>query len=346
MTTEDDWQIDPYLWDPAAPASGDVQAVERALAAARFDRVRRPLRRLPPLPARRPTYGRALFALAASAALLVAGVTAFWSWRWSWPASAPWPVTTEASSSNAMPVRGQLRIDQPMELGATTSARIEIARIGTMRVEPGSALTLSMTSSARHRVLLDRGTVRVRVWAPPGRFAFQTPAGSVIDLGCIFDLSVDSGGTSRVRVDTGWVQLSNGWGEALVPAGASSIMTAAVRPGVPIYDDSRPGFAVGVRALEHPLDEAGRAAAIDAVVQTARARDVLTLLMLANASEDLLKRPLLERAAELLPPPSGVTVEAIVAGNNGQLWRWYGTLDLPPAKSWWLNWRDALPRPR
>jgi hypothetical protein len=346
MITEHDSQIDPYLWDPAAPASGDVEAVERKLAAARFDRVRSPLTRLPVVPARPRGYGRALFALAASSALILAGVSAFWSWRWSWPAGAPWPVTTEVASSNAMPVHGQLRIDQPLELGAATSARIQIARIGTMRVEPGSALTLSLTTSARHRVLLDRGAVRVRVWAPPGRFAFQTPAGSVIDLGCIFDLSVDAGGTSRVRVDTGWVQLNNGWGETLVPAGASSIMTAAARPGVPIYDDAQPGFATSVRVLEHALDEANRAAAIDAVVRTARARDVLTLLMLANASEDRLKLPLLERAAELLPPPSGVTVKAIVAGDNEPLWRWYGTLDLPPAKSWWLNWRDAFPRTR
>jgi hypothetical protein len=346
MTTEDDRQLDAYLWDPAAPASADVEAMERRLAAARFDRVRRPLKLPAPTPARHRGYGRALFAMAASGVLLVAGVSAFWSWRWSWPAGAPWPVTIEGGASGAIPVSGHLRVDQPLELGTAASARVQIARIGTMRVEPGSALTLSETTSARHRVLLDRGAVRVRVWAPPGRFAFQTPAGAVIDLGCIFDLSVDAGGTSGVRVDTGWVQLSNGWGEALLPAGTSSIMTAAARPGVPIYDDAPAGFATNVRALEHPLDEASRAAAVDRVVRAARLRDVLTLLMLANASEDAVKRPLLERAARLLPPPSGVTVEAIVAGDRAQLWRWYGTLDLPPAKSWWLNWRDAFPRPR
>ena len=346
MTAEDDRRIDAYLWDPAAPSSHAVESVERRLAPARFDAARHPLQWPREAPARAHGLGRRLLALAASLVVLVAGLSAFWSWRWAWPAGAPWSVTIDATSPGGARLTSQLKIDERLELGATTSARVEIARIGTMRVEPGSALTLAETTSARHRVLLDHGAVRVRVWAPPGRFAFQTPAGSVIDLGCIFDLSVDAGGTSRVRVETGWVQLANGWGEALVPAGSSSVMTAARRPGVPIYDDAPAPLAMNVRAIEDTTGDAARAPMIDTVVRTARARDVLTLLMLANASSGTMKRPLLERAAQLFPPPSDVTLEAILAGDDAQLWRWYGRLDLPPAKSWWRNWRDALPRLR
>ena len=205
---------------------------------------------------------------------------------------------------------------------------------------------LSETRSTRHRVQLDRGAVRVRVWAPPGRFAFQTPAGSVIDLGCIFELSVDAEGSARVRVDTGWVELANDWGESLVPAGASSTMAAAFKPGVPIYDDAPAMFAANVRTLERTSDDAARVRAIGAIVASARVRDVLTLLVLADAAPPGARRPLLTRAARLFPPPADVSVEAILAGERDQLWRWYGALDVPPAKSWWLNWRDALPRPR
>lgn len=130
------------------------------------------------------------------------------------------------------------------------------------------------------------------------------------------------------------------------PAGSSSVMTAARRPGVPIYDDAPAPFVMNVRASEDTTDDVARVRMIDTVARTARPRDVLTLLMLANASSGALKRPLLERAAQLFPPPSDVTVEAILAGDDAQLWRWYGTLDLPPAKSWWRNWRDAFPRLR
>jgi hypothetical protein len=33
-----------------------------------------------------------------------------------------------------------------------------------------------------------------------------------------------------------------------------------------------------------------------------------------------------------------------VAGDNREIWRWFDALPLPPPKSWWLNWPDALPR--
>jgi FecR-like protein len=349
MRTEDDpqsdHQIDGYLWDPSAPPAPAVQDVERRLAPARFEAVRRPLN-LPATVPRRPRHlDLRLLALAAGIAL-VAGMWAFSAWRWSWPSGAPWPVTIQAGAPGLGETSSRLQLDRRLELGTDTSARVEIARIGTMSVAPGSALILSETRSSRHRVQLDRGSVRVRVWAPPGRFAVETPAGSVIDLGCIFELSVDARGTARLRVDTGWVQLANGWGEALVPAGASSSMSAASRPGVPIYDDAAPAFAAGVRALERAADDATRVQSIGAVVTNARARDVLTLLVLTTVAPESARRPLLDRAARLVPPPANVSVDAILAGDSGQLWRWHQSLDLPPPKSWWLNWRDALPRPR
>jgi hypothetical protein len=296
-----------------------------------------------PLPARRRSFVRPALALAASLLLLAGAGSAFWSWRWSWPEGAPWRVIVDRSSSGAGAQASQLRIDEPLRLDAAASARVDIARIGTMRVEPGSALTLSETASRRHRVMLERGAVRVRIWAPPGRFAFRTPSGFIVDLGCIFDLTVDADGTSHVRVDTGWVQMHNDYGESLVPAGSSSMMRTGVRPAVPVYDDASLEFAAAVRAVEATADEGARSAMVDRVLKTARPRDVLTLLMLANASPASLKRPILERAAQLLPPPPDVSVDEIVGGKSGQLWRWYRKLDLPPVKDWLHNWRDALP---
>ncbi len=329
---------DDYLWNPAAPPDGDVEAVERTLESLRFSSRARPL----VLPQRSHVRWRPLtLAMAASLLLALLSAAAFWRWRESWPAGRAWPVTLQSAST---PGAARLGVDRPLQLDAHTSARVEIARIGSMEVAPGSALTLSQTTASRHRLVLDRGDIRVRVWAPPGRFAVRTPAGEVIDLGCIFDLSVDAAAT-RLRVDTGWVQLANLHGESLLPAGTSATMTRDARPTVPVYDDAAPDFTRAVRAFEGMTDDAARAALTEEIGRHARPRDVITLLVLAHQAPVPYKRPLLERAALLKPPPSGMTVDQVLA-DRSRLWEWYNALDLPPVKSWWRNWRDAFPHAR
>jgi hypothetical protein len=342
--TEDN-RRDAYLWDPAAPPSEEIEAMERRLAAARFDVIRKPLR-LAATSSHIAWFGRRpVFAMAVSLTLaVVIGTAGFLWWRSDWPSGASWKVAIERPSSAGEPVRTQLRLDEPLKLDSTASAQVSIARIGSMHVEPGSALTLVESSSRRHRVMLDQGAVSVRVWAPPGRFAFNTPAGLVLDMGCIFDLKVDEDRVARVQVKTGWVELENGWGETLVPAGASSLMNAAMRPGVPIFDDASSEFRLSVRAFEQAEDDQARSRLTPTVIRTARTRDVLTLMMLANASPVPLKRQFLQRAAQLFPPPPTVTVDAIVGGDKDQLWQWKDTLGLPPVKSWWRNWRDVFPQ--
>jgi len=332
-----------YLWDPAtAPANPDVEALVRRLRPLQFDSRALPL--VLPAPLRQRTWWpRPVLAIAASLAVAAIAVASLWSWRENWPSGRAWPITRTSSDSGPWP--RSLEIDRPFELQAPAPVRVDIARIGEMVVEPGSALTLTETSSSRHRVALDRGTVNVRVWAPPSRFAIQTPAGLVVDLGCIFDLDVDHAGTASLHVSTGWVQLANDWGDTLVPAGASANMTRDVRPNVPLYDDAPSAFKASVRSFERAPDAALRTSLLADITRAARARDVVTLLVLANQSPADLRRPLLERAAALWPPPPDLTIDQILADRD-KLWTWYNTLELPPAKSWWRNWRDAFPRPR
>jgi hypothetical protein len=342
MSAEDERQ-ERYLWDPAAPVDPEVRALEDRLASARFGGRSRSLS-LPTPSLRNPTRLRMAMVLAAAAVLLIAvSLTTYWSWRWSWTAGTAWAAEIDDTTDHRA-VKTSLAVDQPLHLARTTSARVDIARIGTMNVSPESTVTLAETTSGRHRVRLDRGSVSVRIWAPPGMFAFRTPAGTIRDLGCIFDLTVDGEGTARVRVDTGWVQMDNNYGESLVPAGAVADMRPVARPGVPIYRDASDVFAAAVRAAQDGGDTAVRGE-LDTIVHTARRRDVLTLLMLANVTTTDVKRVLLARAAELWPPPSDVSIDAIVSGDRDQLWKWDASLDLPPAKSWWRNWKDALPRP-
>jgi hypothetical protein len=329
-----DDRIDAYLWDPSAPPAPDVQKIEQRLTPLRQpDPVSTPVWPLI-VPARRSRRSW-MIGLAAAASLLVTFGWLAVQWRWSWPAGRAWAV-----SGTTPAVPGQLNVGSALTLSGSERADVSIARIGTMRVEGDAHVTLQSTQGVRHRLSLDRGTVRVRVWAPPGSVVFRTPAGEVIDMGCEFDLTAEAA-RSIVRVRSGWVQLENGIAETLVPAGAVSEMTTSRPPTVPVYEDADPSFIAAVRSLQNP-DAVDRTEALVTIQRLARKRDVLTLLMLiarhAPGSSELATR-----AAELWPPPDGVTVNGVIRGDRDGLWRWRDTLPLPPAKGWLRNWRDALP---
>ena len=334
MTHSPDHCLDAYLWDPSTPPDPSVRAIEAQLAGARFDPASTPLpreTRVPRSAAQRTTGTRWLPGLAAAAAIFIVSGVALAAWRWTWPDGRAWTVAAAPASAPHA-----LAVGTPFAAPESEPALIRIARIGTMRVDGGTALTLRSTRSNRHRLVLEEGAVRVRVWAPPFSVAFHTPAGDVFDLGCEFDLTVDSG-SSHVRVTSGWVQLENVFGESVVPAGASSSMQQDRRPGVAVFDDAPEGFREAVRRLE---DGDG---AIQTILDLARPRDVLTLLQLVQR-DSLGSERLARRAFELAPPPDSDDFARVIAGDRAALDRWMNALPLPALKSgWWWNWRDALP---
>lgn len=318
----EDAVLERYLWDPAAPPADEVVRIERALAPLRYRERRLELpskRRLPP----------AVPWIAAAALLLALGVAGTASWVWSWPAGRAWPVLHGSAPA--------LAVGEAVRVPADESLLVRVARIGWMRVEGDAELSLLATTSNRHRVSLEEGTLRVGVWAPPGSFGVLTPAGEVLDLGCRFLLQADRRET-RVDVTSGWVQLQNAWGESIVPSGAWSSMVSGRVPSAPLYGDAAPGFQAAAGALERQ----GGEEALRTLLATARPRDVLTLLVLATRLPDA-REPLLRRAAELSPPASEELLERALAGDRHAIWAWIRELPLPPPKRWLPNWRDWWP---
>jgi ferric-dicitrate binding protein FerR (iron transport regulator) len=322
-----DKRLDDYLWHAGGDPDPDAAALEGRLSALRFDPAAHPLA----LPSHAPSRRRSLVRLAAAAAIVAIAGAGAWTWRLSWPAGRAW---TLHSSSTAAP----LEVGRIVTLPPAGGAVANVARIGRMRLDGGTSVELRSTTGRRHRLRMTDGRMHVRVWAPPASVVIETPAGEVIDMGCEFVLSVDDD-TSVVQVLSGWVQLENGIDEVLVPAGASTAMTAGRSPGVPVFDDAADEFRRGVRALEG--GDGGDA--IAPIVARARHRDVYTLLQLADRYRFAADR-LLRRAAELSPPPDGITIASILRGNREHLWMWANAQPLPPPKSgWWRYWRDALP---
>jgi hypothetical protein len=340
MTTPTDDRGDNYLWDRSDPVDPSVADLERRLAPLAYDAAARPL--VLKRPHRRL---RAMVLTGAIAASLVLAVGLwYYHWRLAWPANHAWTMVVSEASPWAPVKPGQLGVGEALALQAPASAHIDVARLGTIDATPGTELTVSATESQHHRVQMTKGSVEVRLWAPPGAVAFRTPAGDVIDLGCRFMLTVDPQGLAFLTVRTGWVELDNAYGESLVPAGASSAMQADRRPLVPVYDDAAPEFLNAVRAFERadsdPADRLLRTVTMTKVVRT---RDVLTLLLLAARQQGPARADLVAAAASLVPPPAGVTVSAVNSDDDA-LWKWVDALALPPVKGWWRNWRDALPR--
>jgi hypothetical protein len=327
-----------YLWDRSGPVDPAVADLEARLQSAAFDPTVHPLN-VPPARQAAPGSGRgtvrtALYAAAACMAA-IAALAAFHQWRLRWDTGRPWTINGGASSLN---VGGSLHV-------RTEPATVDIARLGQFTARPGTELTLTSTGPSRHRMTLNRGEIDVRVWAPPGRVAVHTSAGDVIDLGCMFRLSVDDGRAAHVTVDTGWVNLDNVFGNSFVPAGASASMAVGRRPDIPVYDDASVAFRQAVRSLE--LAPAALAPdLVRTIVEDARTRDAVTLLTLSDIPGlgAATRTAVLERLAVLEPPANRATAALTMAGDRDAFWRWHDDLPLPALKNWWANWRDVFPR--
>lgn len=326
-------RLDAYLWDPTAPPDASVAEIERRLAAARFDATVQPLPPGPRDATPRVVHDVRWWAsrLAWAAAIFLVVGAAWATWRWSWPDGRSWDVATSSGSPS------RLVIGATLETDGSESAVVHIARIGIMQVAGDTTLRLRSTASNRHRLVMEDGTVRVRVWAPPFSVSFRTPAGEVSDLGCEFELTVD-GASTRVDVMSGWVQLENLLGETLVPAGAASEMTVGTRPGVPVFTDAPAGFLEAVRSHER---NSADPEPVNRMLELARRRDVYTLLQLVRRSPAGVR--LTGRAAQLFAPPAAVDPARVAAGDVDGLDRWITELPLPSPKSTWLwNWRDGF----
>ncbi len=291
---------DGYLWDRSGPPDPFVERLERHLRPLAFEPAATGAPSATPRAARRPSLARRW--LVAAACVLLATGLGLYRWRLDWPVDRPWPL--QASGDAHLPAR--LAVGEALDLGADDSATARIARLGRLDIRPSTSLTLDATGGGRHWLTLSAGEVSLRVWAPPRAVSIRTPAGTIVDLGCAFDLEVRDN-RAALRVHSGWVEAANAFGESLVPEGAATVMRADRAPGVPIYQDATPAFALAVRAIESAARDAEVDAELDTVGRDARARDVMTVLTLLARQPGPRRGRLAGIAASLVPVPDDVT---------------------------------------
>jgi hypothetical protein len=286
--------------------------------------------------------------LAAAAGVLALGVGALAGLYRSFAAPSHWavlpldgaPTVAGASLTQA----GDLAAGQWLVTDSASRARIAVGRIGTAEVGPGSRVRLERGGILEHRLTLERGRLEAVIAAPPRLFFVETPSALATDLGCAYVLEVDDDGSSRLHVTAGWVELREGDGVSIVPAGLVAEVRAGQRPGTPYLPD----FPEETREALQRLDAGtGTVADLDLVLGALhRPTDYVALRQLSGITLwHLLQRVapaergrVYRRLAALSPAPAGVTMEGILALDRPMLERW--RRDLSPMWS-----EEAVPFP-
>jgi hypothetical protein len=329
-----DEKLNQYLWDGTGEPDPDVVRLEELLGALRTERP------APALPARRTATRRLISVgikgLSAAAALLLVAAAAWFAFTlsgsaWTVQRVAGTPVVDGESISN----RARLGVGEWLVTDAVSRASVAVARIGRVDVDPNTRMQLVESKGREHRMALERGTIHARIWAPPKFFYVNTAAAVAVDLGCAYTLQVDEHGAGLLRVTDGWVGFESQGREAFIPTGAMCATRPGIGPGTPRYEDAPSGYAEALATIDFGApDDPRRAAAYELILSSARRRDALTLWhLLARGTREERAR-VYDRLAELAPPPRGISREAILRGERGELAYWWDTLGVDTG-TWW-----------
>lgn len=257
-----------------------------------------------------------------TAAVFLAAMLASGYWILSRPSRPAWEVTAlnGAPLAGERPLQGlgSLYTGESIETDSASRARIRVASIGSVVVEPGTLIRLVATGASEHRLALRSGAISAVISAPPRIFIVDTPAATAVDLGCEYQLQCDRDGAGALRVRSGWVALEWKGRESLVPGGASCRIYPGRGPGTPTFDDASPDFIAAVNAF----DQSGQRGALNLILDRARTRDTLTLwhmLSRVNAADRI---GVYERLVALAPPPASVSRHQVLALDADTLTRW------------------------
>ena len=326
-----------YLWSGDGTPDAEIVRLEQLLSRYR----QRPA--LPALPARAPrrvALHVAIQLTVAAASLILVAAAAWFAFSLR---STGWTVQTLAGAPSVAgtPIDkpARLPIGEVLTTDAKSRARVDVSTIGFVDVEPNTRLRLLTSRAAEHRLALERGEIRARIWAPPRLFYVNTPSSTAIDLGCAYTLRVDDHGSGRLIVESGWVAFEHKGRESFIPQGAVCVTRPGAGPGTPCYADAPPGLEDALTILDFAAtDDVKRGPALDTVLALARPKDAFTLWHLLSRLTGQDRARVYERLASLVPPPQGVTRERVLGGDRRALDAWWNALGLDSA-SWWRMWK-------
>ena len=299
---------DAYLWDKSGEPDFAIVRLEQTLGA---------YAAAPGHPLMRRHMGRRSFGRwALIAASLLAGIV---GWRASRPVLSPW----QLDSGHV------LALGEKITTGPEQYARLAASAVGSLRLEPNSTLQVVGSGAAGQRLALTQGTLQALVWAPAKSFAVETPAGTSIDLGCAYTLTVDAAGAGLVSVSTGWVAFQKGRLESFIPAGAACRTRRQMGPSLPYFTDAPADFTAAIARWELTQE-------LDGLLGSARPRDAITLWHLLQRTPGAgPRRQVAQRLAALVP---GVDAAGLERGDPAAITQAWNALGLGSVE-WWRAWK-------
>ena len=214
---------------------------------------------------------------------------------------------------------GRIGVGQLLETDGKSTARIEVANIGTVDVSPNSRVRLEETGKDEHRLSLERGKLYAKIFAPPRLFVVDTPSGKAVDLGCEYTLNVDKNGDSVLHVTGGWVALERGGRESIVPAGMMCKTRKGQGLGTPFSTEATETFKKALDAFDFSR---GGSTSIQFIIREAEFYDMFTLWHLLSRVSVEDRGAVYDALANLVAPPAGVTRDGILSKDKKMLDSW------------------------
>jgi hypothetical protein len=308
---------DRELWDRSGPEDPDVARLEKMLAPLAHDAPLRPKTKRPWLVA-----SAGALALAALIALAVRNPKPPSATLASSPCGAPSEGSYVFHVSGPRAARcgdeerhgGWIPVGGVLETPQGAKATVEIAKLGTVALEPGSKLRLLPAKGETHTLDLEKGTLHARIDAPPRLFVVKTPHTDAVDLGCEYQLSIEADGSGRLSVAYGSVSLEReDRAPTLVTQGASCRI-GRNGPGTPLSDAT----SEAMKKAAAELDD-GDATAFDRILRAADEQDTLTLWHVMRRKDPEERGRAYDRLATLVKPPAGAPRAAVVAGERSAI---------------------------
>ncbi len=240
--------------------------------------------------------------------------------------------TWEVASVSGAPSIGNTKINgtekiavgEWLETDNASRAKIKVADIGFVNIDPNSRVQLVKTQTTEHRIALKKGKLSAFIMAPPRLFVVDTPSATAVDLGCAYTLEVDEAGNSLLHVTSGWVSFVRHGHESFIPAGAMCATRKGEGVGTPYFANASEAFKSTLQKLDFSKGDNAEAL-VKNILTEARSEDALTLWHLLDQSkwQSNFREQIYDRLAALNPPPSGVTRAGILNSNRKMLDRWW-----------------------
>lgn len=227
-------------------------------------------------------------------------------------------------NSRVLVDQGIINIGEKLITDSRSRARLKVGKIGEIDIEPKTEIQINETPSFEYNLILHKGKINARTWAPPKLFTIKTPSSNIKDLGCLYFLNVDENLTTLLQVKSGWVLMEKGEQKCILPAGTSCYSDTAKGLGTPFSDIASETFKDAL----YKYDFKDSSVEIETVLHESNNEDLISLFHLLLKSDKEIKEKIFDRIVQLTNISPQIRKESIISGEKYALARLWIELNL------------------